>query len=75
MIALVVPIGGRKCSNTELLGQLNENLSRYMVPTTVMPVDNIPMSTDGRLDAGSVLKDIEKGALRPDGCVSDRTSC
>lgn len=55
LVAVVVPAAGAVPDPAELLGAVRTTLPRYMVPRTVVVVDALPLTTNGKLDRTAVV--------------------
>ncbi|MEV6429280.1 amino acid adenylation domain-containing protein [Nocardia sp. NPDC051463] len=50
LVSYVVPATGTEVSGEELRAALAETLPRYMVPSAVMVLDEVPLTANGKLD-------------------------
>ncbi|WP_433682774.1 amino acid adenylation domain-containing protein [Nocardia sp. CA-119907] len=50
LVSYVVPATGTEVSGEELRAALTEALPRYMVPSAVMVLDEVPLTANGKLD-------------------------
>ncbi|MGO4632580.1 amino acid adenylation domain-containing protein [Streptomyces sp. 2RAF24] len=55
LVAVVVPAAGAAPEPAELLAAVRTTLPRYMVPRTVVVVDALPLTTNGKLDRTAVV--------------------
>ncbi|MCX4762813.1 amino acid adenylation domain-containing protein [Streptomyces sp. NBC_01275] len=55
LVAVVVPEGGATPDPAELLAAVRSTLPRYMVPRTVVVVDDLPLTNNGKLDRAAVV--------------------
>ncbi|MFC9120848.1 non-ribosomal peptide synthetase [Streptomyces sp. NPDC057067] len=67
LVAVVVPEAGATPEPAKLLAAVRSTLPRYMVPRTVVVVDNLPLTHNGKLDRRAV---VAAAATAPvPGCV------
>ncbi|WP_413754050.1 amino acid adenylation domain-containing protein [Streptomyces sp. R-74717] len=55
LVAAVVPEAGATPEPAELLAAVRSTLPRYMVPRTVVVVDDLPLTNNGKLDRAAVV--------------------
>ncbi|PRY44810.1 non-ribosomal peptide synthetase [Umezawaea tangerina] len=55
LVVVVVPSAGAEPDPAELLAAVRTTLPRYMVPRTVVVVDELPLTTNGKLDRAAVV--------------------
>ncbi|GGT44147.1 hypothetical protein GCM10010207_50470 [Streptomyces atratus] len=55
LVAVVVPATDATPEPAELLAAVRSTLPRYMVPRTVVAVDALPLTTNGKLDRAAVV--------------------
>ncbi|GGN93885.1 hypothetical protein GCM10011579_092820 [Streptomyces albiflavescens] len=62
LVAVVVPEADATPEPTELLAAVRSMLPRYMVPRTVVLVDDLPLTNNGKLDRAAVVAAVAQGA-------------
>ncbi|WP_330349310.1 amino acid adenylation domain-containing protein [Streptomyces sp. NBC_00582] len=66
LVAVVVPEAGATPEPAGLLAAVRSTLPRYMVPRTVVMVDDLPLTTNGKLDRAAVVASAAGGTpVRP----------
>lgn len=75
LVAYVVPRTGRSPSAAGILGELRDRLPSHMVPGHVVPLDALPTTASGKIDARALPGIAEDGTAPPDaGSVAPRTA-
>ncbi|MFC8505224.1 amino acid adenylation domain-containing protein [Streptomyces sp. NPDC057411] len=65
LVAVVVPTAGATPEPAELLAAVRTTLPRYMVPRTVVVVDALPLTNNGKLDRTAVVAAAASATVTP----------
>lgn len=64
LAAFLVPVPGRVVDVASIRGHLAINLPEYMIPTRIISIDRIPLTTNGKVDARTLLSMLESRSRR-----------
>jgi amino acid adenylation domain-containing protein len=73
LVAYVVPTLGAEPRDHDLRDLLTRSLPDYMMPASIVRLDRIPVTANGKLDKTALPAPTENNQLRRDGYVAPRT--
>jgi len=60
LVAYVVLDGDRRLTSTELRRELSQTLPSYMIPALVVPLAELPLTANGKVDYNALLNPLER---------------
>ena len=73
LVAYVVGLNGETLVGEEIRQRLREALPEYMIPATIVPLEQLPLTPNGKVDRQALPRPEESEAGRDVGYVAPRT--